>query len=362
MKLYKLSLDMTAYLPPPLALNFVMYYFQAGDTSIPPSLNTVFSSLASNEFLVRGNLYGIQQNSALVYNSGVGTEVNYYDSYNIESGNWIAVSATGFTWRIASIYTVTDAPNPDNNTGYFVFYAKITDVDNYNASIDPSQTFSGAPVNVASSGVVFTVDEDGFPIFSPADTATLTTNFSGNVIGRFRALNTYNKYLSVYQENAYQDLSVGDPVYISSGKFYKSQGLGDVADVNATLGIVTSISVPTVNYFTFNPFGEYRKATGLTGEPGTVYYIDPTGVNQYTNVKPTNYAFSVYTLIDTSGNAILNARPESVGGGSGSGSTGPTGPIGPTGPAGPVTSYIFDGGDAYSVYTLGPAFDCGTAN
>lgn len=50
------------------------------------------------------------------------------------------------------------------------------------------------------------------------------------------------------------------------------------------------------------------------------------------------------------------------------GPPGPTGPsgggggtTGPTGPMGPVTSYIFDGGTAGSLYTLGPAFDCGSS-
>ena len=57
-----------------------------------------------------------------------------------------------------------------------------------------------------------------------------------------------------------------------------------------------------------------------------------------------------------------------VGGGTsgtgGTGSTGPTGATGATGntgPTGPITSYIFDGGSSTSVYTLGPAFDCGTS-
>ena len=31
----------------------------------------------------------------------------------------------------------------------------------------------------------------------------------------------------------------------------------------------------------------------------------------------------------------------------------------PQGPPGPTTAYIFDGGDPYSVYSIGPAFDCG---
>ena len=38
------------------------------------------------------------------------------------------------------------------------------------------------------------------------------------------------------------------------------------------------------------------------------------------------------------------------------------GPTGPQGPTGPVTPYIFDGGNAQSNYSIGPAFDCGSAN
>lgn len=48
------------------------------------------------------------------------------------------------------------------------------------------------------------------------------------------------------------------------------------------------------------------------------------------------------------------------------GFTGPTGPgvagtgfTGPTGDAGPVSYYVFDGGDPSSIYSVGPAFDCG---
>jgi hypothetical protein len=44
-----------------------------------------------------------------------------------------------------------------------------------------------------------------------------------------------------------------------------------------------------------------------------------------------------------------------VGSGSVPGSTGPTGP------AGPVQSIGFDGGNAASVYSIGPVFDCGRA-
>ena len=36
-----------------------------------------------------------------------------------------------------------------------------------------------------------------------------------------------------------------------------------------------------------------------------------------------------------------------------------SGPTGPRGPVGIVVPYIFDGGNPTSVYTNGPAFDCG---
>ena len=50
-----------------------------------------------------------------------------------------------------------------------------------------------------------------------------------------------------------------------------------------------------------------------------------------------------------------------VGNGQGGGGNGSTGPTGPQGPTGPVQSIGFDGGNAQSVYTVGPVFACGTA-
>jgi hypothetical protein len=58
---------------------------------------------------------------------------------------------------------------------------------------------------------------------------------------------------------------------------------------------------------------------------------------------------------------------EGATGATGVGSTGATGPTGSTGPAGvgatgatgPTVPYIFDGGSPSSIYSVGPAFDCG---
>jgi len=38
-----------------------------------------------------------------------------------------------------------------------------------------------------------------------------------------------------------------------------------------------------------------------------------------------------------------------------------SGATGPTGPTGPVQSIGFDGGNAATVYSMGPVFDCGRA-
>ena len=267
-----------SYLPPPKSFILNMHNFQAGDTALPPSLSSVLSNLGPNEYLIRGNLSGFLYISAYVYNPGSGTLEQFYNAYNVVEGDWVANDATGFTWKLTKIYRVTDAPSPGNNTSQNVFYAKMVDIDGYNAGIDTTGSFIGGPVFTESTTVLFTVDEDGFPIFTPSDTFSLAANFSGNVIGRFRALNTYNQYVSVQQTDASGTFIVGDPVYInSSRKFAKSYGIGDVSGVLQTIGVVTSVGVPTKDYFTFNPFGEYRKIPSLTGPAGTFFYVNPTG-------------------------------------------------------------------------------------
>jgi hypothetical protein len=319
-----------------------MHWYQVGDTDVPPSILTALDTLGPNQYLIRGKLNGIGYISAFVYNPGTDALEQFYDAYNVTPGDWLANDATGYTWKILKIYTVTDAPD-DDNTASGTFYAKMYDVDAYNAGLDATGSFNGAPTFVDSRTILFTVDEDGFPIFTPSDTFNLSANFSGNVIGRFRALNTYNQYVSIYQLDASGTFLVGDPIYYNrtTNLYANSYGLGDVSGVSFTLGVVTSVGVPTKDYFTFNPFGEYRTNTSLTGPAGTLYYISPTGTAPYTTVRPSAFPFPMYQLIDGSGSAVLlkglGFGASSGGGGGGAGATGPTGPAnGPTGPTGPT--------------------------
>jgi hypothetical protein len=372
-----------SYITPPKTLDLFMHYFLPDDTDIPPSLATVFAELQPNQYLIWGFLNQILYMSAYVYNPGTGNQEQYYDAYNVQQDDWVADDATGYTWRVIKTYDVTDGPGI-YNTSQQVFYAVIEDVDYYNAGMDPTGTGFGAPTFQTSRTILFQVDEEGFPIFTPADTFQIAANFSANVIGRFRALNVFNKYVSIYQPDVSGSFVVGDPLYIdASGIFARSAGLGDISGVEATIGICTSIGRPNKDWFTFNPFGEYRLAadTGLTGTTGTLFYINPAGTPPYTTVRPASFPYPVYQLLDNSGNAILlkGIGYGGAAGGGGGGSTGPTGADGPTGaagevgpsgadgapgptgPTGPVTSYIFDGGSAASTYFLGPAFDCGNA-
>ena len=260
-----------AYLAPPKSLDFNMHYFVpgSGDTQLPASLTSILAGLSSNEFLVRGNLNSVYYFSAYAYNPGTGRLEQYYDAYNVAAGDWLANDSTGYTWKIEQIYDVTSAPNPGDVTGGGVFYARIRDIDNFNAGLDQGGIFNGAPLYIDSRTILFTVDQDGFPIFTPSDTFNIAANFSGNVIGRFRALNTYNQYVNIYQTDASGALVVGDPIYYNSTtrKYAKTYGLGDVSGVTFTLGIVTSVGVPTKDYFMFDPFGEYRTRTSFTGSP-----------------------------------------------------------------------------------------------
>jgi hypothetical protein len=311
-------------------------------TAIPTSLQPIFATLNSNEYLVRGTLGAVENFSAFVYNPGTQTAVNYYDAYNVIPSDWIASSASGYTWRISDIYSVFDA-GLANNSGPIpatepsgIFYAKIVDIDLYNAGIDPAGSFNGAPTQADTLSILFTLDEDGFPIFTPSNTSALDPNFAGNVIGRFRALNVKVEYVSINQTGASSTFAVGDPIYLDpiDGLFKLSSNQGDVELIYTTIGVVTSVNLPTPNDFSFNPLGEFREALdliplGITGAVGTYFYINPNAGSHYTTVKPTVYAFPIYQIIDSAGNAILLSAQHS------NGPTGVTGTIGSTGTTGP---------------------------
>jgi hypothetical protein len=155
-----------------------MHYFFPGDSDIPPSLVDVVDNLPPNRWLIWGFINQVNYMTAYVYNPGTGQPEQYYDAYNAVMGDWLADDATGYTWNIKHIYTVNDAEDPTYNTSQQVFWAVMEDVDNYNAGMDPTGTGFGAPTFQTSRTILFEVDEEGFPIFTPADTFQIAANFS----------------------------------------------------------------------------------------------------------------------------------------------------------------------------------------
>lgn len=338
-------------------MNFVMHNFTSeADPNFPPSLSAIFTGLGSNNFLIRGILNTIMPMTAQVYNPGTSAPEAYYDAYNVAVNDWLASDTSGYSWIIQTLYAVTDAPDPTHNTGALVFYATIEDQYAYNAGCDPIRTAYGGPQFPDTRVVQFTVDENGIPIFRPTDTFTMSANFSGNILGRFMTVNNYTRQVRIYQTAAASTFNVGDPIFIntSTNQFQRSNTLGDVPAIYTTIGIVSTVGIPSANYFTFKPFGQFRPSSqvSLTGPVGTTYYIDPTNTTQYTTSEPANNPFPVYQIIDPSGNAIQLTASGKGGGG---------GPTGPTGAA-IYTSIIFDGGDSTTnLFPAGPAFDCGSS-
>jgi hypothetical protein len=330
-------------------MNFIMHNFTSeSDPNFPPSLSSDFSGLAANQFLVSCHLETpYVDTSAEIYNPGTGNPEQRYDAYNVATGDWLANDTTGYAWIVNTIHSVADAPTSAKNTGRYYFYATVEDLYAYNAGLDPSGSEQGGPQSSDTRVVQFTVDENGIPVFRPTDQFTLSANFTGNILGRFAAVNNYKRQVRIFQTGAASTFAVGDPIFIntSTNQFQRSNTLGDVPEIYSTIGVVDTIGIPSADYFTFKPFGQYRSVTEvpLSGAVGTTFYIDPTNTTQYTTTKPTNNPFPMYQIIDSSGNSV-----QLTSGGGGGGGT--------------VVPYIFDGGDASSSYSVGPAFDCGNAS
>ena len=115
-----------SFIAPPKSFSVNMYYY-LNDPLLPPSLSSYYALLQRNEFMVYCSLPTIITTSAYIFNPGTGRPEQYYDAYKIVPGDWIATDSTGYTWRIAEIYNVTDSPIGDN-TGRGTFYAKMVDV------------------------------------------------------------------------------------------------------------------------------------------------------------------------------------------------------------------------------------------
>ena len=273
----------------------------------------------------------------------------YYSTLDIKKGYWIAGYQGGHAWRIVDVFT----EGIDTQ-----ITLTLEDVDNYNMQIDGIANYGA--LSAFSNYICFQVNNDGLPVFAPLYAKYIDSvlpQLPSDILSRFLYRNPTKQYVPVEQSS--HTFQVGDPVWLNP-----ASGAYELANTGTTakyiIGIVSSVGVPTADYFTYKSFGAYYtdiqsffSSTDAGGTytafslttlfpgiaPGTFVYIDtdPNTSANYTITPPTDIAIPVwvYLGVDPLTNremAILYTTPSLYNqtGGSG-GSGGATGPKGDPG-------------------------------
>ena len=244
-----------------------------------------------NPALVSDNTYSC---SLRIYPQQIRGASENYTVSDVAVNFWISNYSGGQSWRINSISNV--------NTGLQTLDCVIEDVEYYNYSLDPTIGTHGPSNGI--NGYAFELAENGLPNLVPiySNTFTLSQTFISDLTARFNSRNYFSSYISVLQNSH----------TFVRGNFISLNGSGvyilvtsTAGDVNI-IGVVTSISIPTVNHFTYRPFGQFMKSTqidtALTSGIGSIYYLNSSGT--LTNT-PDNYNVPVYIQVTSGGDGVL---------------------------------------------------------
>lgn len=304
-------------------------------------------------------LFNIEaRNYTKSFNVGGGSTILEYDGNSVNVGDWITNGAAANTYNITEI----------RNQTYNSFDCTVTDP----GGLYSSTTDSGFPVPATDQFCyIFKLNEDNFPILPSGVTGTsdISITWQSDLFSLFAARNSKSQYVSIYQTSATgvtqgKDFVVGESIYIdSSGIFRKSAGSDKISD---TVGIVTSKSIPSDDWFSFRPSGKYFDTTvfpndffptpaiiqqvggnNVTLTAGMKLYVNPNAGRQYTSVAPTSNPYATWIMISAT-RAIYIAGS----GGGGGSATVVTG-----------TVQVFDGGDptwaSAPPEVIYPVLDCG---
>ena len=244
-----------------------------------------------NPALISGNTYSC---TLRIYPQQIRGASENYTVSDVAVNFWISNYSGGQSWRINSISNV--------NTGLQTLDCVIEDVEYYNYSLDPTIGTHGPSNGI--NGYAFELAENGLPNLVPiySNTFTLSQTFISDLTARFNSRNYFSSYISVLQNSH----------TFVRGNFISLNGSGvyilvtsTAGDVNI-IGVVTSISIPTVNHFTYRPFGQFMKSTqidtALTSGIGSIYYLNSSGT--LTNT-PDNYNVPVYIQVTSGGDGVL---------------------------------------------------------
>ena len=236
---------------------------------------------------------------------------------------------------------------------------------------DGTTTWINLPYIVESQGIQGSVQySDGQGNFKGDTGLVYTTGTTGNLkITGDLIPSSDNQYNLGSITNRWSEINIGHGTINIAGPL-GSSAVGLIGtDSNSIVYTSTGFATPFIN------IGPQQ---GITLNEGNIggWVIGPTGIaftsnydliaqEKLTTVSyPAGLTGPTYSILKYISPITITDSLQSVGtSGQVLSSTGAglewTTVIGPTGP---VTSYIFDGGNAQSNYSVGPAFDCGSAN
>lgn len=216
---------------------------------------------------------------------------SYYTAQDINVGDWISTTTNGVAVQITEII----------EQGFDNLTAIVEDVDRFNTFSDNTQNGLGGPS--AGNGYLFEVSDDGLPILMGVAAGLMPPTFQTDLISRFSYRNIFNKYIRVNQPD--HTFTIGDIVRIDNDGIFEAAA----ADIraNAAIGIVNSIGIPSIDWFTFRPLCQVLNDVmpPLVGTYGQLYFLDPANPGKLTDVLPASNARPIYMRLDTPNRALL---------------------------------------------------------
>jgi len=257
-----------------------------------PSAPICLSVKILSPVLISGNSYSC---TLRIYPQQINGATDNYTVSNVSPNFWVSNYSGGQSWKINSISNV--------NTELQTLDCVIEDVEYYNYSLDVTIGQHGPSDNI--NGYCFQLGDNGLPNLVPiyTNTFTISQTFISDLTARFNSRNYSTSYISVLQNGHSFVKGNFIGLNVSTGTYVLATSSITYLEI---IGVVTSIGIPTVNYFTFRPFGQYLKAseipTALTQGVGSIYYLDSSGNLTITNTYDSN---PVYIQVSSGGDGIL---------------------------------------------------------
>ena len=197
---------------------------------------------------------------------------NTYDGNDVEVGDFIASTNRGECLEIQSIVS--------QNAGEVI--CVLEDRERLNSYADTGQVGDGSVPD--GRGIIFEISE-GVPILFPLpDTfpAELNPAFVDQIINRFKYRREDKTFL--IQQSAHGFI-VGDILTVSSAGVYSKVDISSSYD--NIIGFVTEVNHPSNEFFRLQPLRTDVVKLTLSGDVGSVHYLDPSTPGGITSTAPT---------------------------------------------------------------------------